>query len=567
MSHLPMAWLRLAGLPLLIAALGLSGAAVVSAAASGAASDAGIRHAGSPTAVAGSYLVVLKDTGSLRSTGVSAAAQSLAGRYHGQISQIYRSALPGFAVRLSPAEARKLAAHPSVAFVEQDQLVRPFATQLNPPSWGLDRIDQRFLPLDHSYTYNTTAPNVHVYVIDTGIRITHQDFGGRASYGRDVVDNDNIADDCNGHGTHAAGVAGGTAHGVAKGVQLVAVRVLNCAGSATTAQVVAGIDWVTANAIEPAVANLALGGGISTALDTAVTNSINSGVTYSVVAGASNSNACNFSPARVPPAITVGATDINDQRASFSNFGPCLDLFAPGVGITSTAHTSDTATVTISGTSMATAHVTGAAALILGLNPTFTPQQVRDTMVANATPGVVGNPGAGSPNLLLFTLFGAAPVTVFFDNFETGLGWTTNPSGTDTATTGQWQRGDPQQTSSAGTVYQLGTTVSGMNDLVTGAAAGSGVERVRHRRRHHQCPLAGDRAAVGHADADVLLVSGPPEQFVECGLPAGEGGRRQHQHGLPAARCGRQPGCGLGVCVGEHLRLRRAVGAAARRSG
>ena len=473
MSHSPMARLRLAGLPLLAAVLGLSGAVSPSSGGPAAASGPTIRHAGSPTAVAGSYLVVLENGAA--ATGAADVARSLAARYHGRIGQIYSSALHGFSVRLTAAQALRLAASPEVAYVEQDQVVRPFATQPNPPSWGLDRIDQRNLPLDNSYTYTTTAANVHVYVIDTGIRITHQDFGGRASYGRDVIDNDNIADDCNGHGTHAAGVAGGTAHGVAKGVQLVAVRALSCAGSATTAQVVAGIDWVTANAVTPAVANLAIGGGISTALDTAVTNSINSGVTYSVVAGASNSDACNFSPARVPAAITTGATDINDQRASFSNFGPCLDLFAPGVGITSTAHTSDTATVTLSGTSMATAHVTGAAALILADHPTFTPQQVRDTMVANATPGVVGNPGPGSPNLLLYTLFGAAPVTVFFDNFETNLGWTTNPTGTDTATTGQWQRGDPQQTSSGGTVYQLGTTVSGINDLVTGAAAGSGV--------------------------------------------------------------------------------------------
>ncbi|HET8662241.1 MAG TPA: S8 family serine peptidase, partial [Micromonosporaceae bacterium] len=262
-------------------------------------------------------------------------------------------------------------------------------------------------PLDSSYTYPNTASNVHAYIIDTGIRFTHTDFGGRATSGFDAIDGGS-ADDCHGHGTHVAGTTGGGAYGVAKGVQLVAVRVLSCSGSGTTAQVIAGVDWVTANAVKPAVANMSLGGGVQTALDAAVANSIASGVTYAIAAGNSNADACNFSPARVGTAITLGATDINDNRASFSNWGTCLDLFAPGVSIPSAWWTSDTATASLSGTSMASPHAAGAAALVASANPTWSPQQVRDQIVADATTGVVGNPGAGSPNRLLFV--GSAPV-------------------------------------------------------------------------------------------------------------------------------------------------------------
>ncbi|HZN20739.1 MAG TPA: S8 family serine peptidase, partial [Micromonosporaceae bacterium] len=306
------------------------------------------------------------------------------------------------------AVARRLAADPAVDYVQQNHVLGLVGTQPNPPSWGLDRIDQRSRPLDSSYTYPSTAANVHAYIIDTGIRFTHTDFGGRAVSGFDAIDGGS-ADDCHGHGTHVAGTTGGTAYGVAKAVQLVAVRVLSCSGSGTTAQVVAGVDWVTANAVKPAVANMSLGGGVQTALDSAVANSIASGVTYAIAAGNSNADACNFSPARVGTAITLGATDINDNRASFSNFGTCLDLFAPGVSIVSAWWTSDTATSTLSGTSMAAPHAAGVAALVASANPTFTPQQVRDEIVADATTGVVVNPGVGSPNLLLFVDNGTTP--------------------------------------------------------------------------------------------------------------------------------------------------------------
>jgi len=463
-------------------ALALSGAAiaaVVAAAMVGTpanAAEGSVIGAGRPDAVAGSYIVVLKD-GAVSSTGVRTKASSLATKHSGRIGHVYSAALRGFSANLTAQEARRMAADPSVAYVEQDSLVHADATQSPVPSWGLDRIDQRNLPLNNSYTYPNTASNVHAYIIDTGIRFSHNDFGGRASSGFDAIDG-GTADDCHGHGTHVAGTVGGSSFGVAKGVQLVGVRVLNCSGSGTNAQVIAGVDWVTQNAIKPAVANMSLGGGITTSLDSAVANSISSGVTYAIAAGNSNgANACNFSPARVASAITLGSTTMTDARSSFSNIGTCLDLFAPGSSITSAWFSSDTATNTISGTSMATPHAAGAAALIASVNPTWTPAQVRNELVADATPNVVSGAGTGSPNLLLFVDNGGGPPppppgTVFFDNFETNLGWTTNASGTDTATTGQWVRGDPAGTSS-GITLQLGTTVSGSNDLVTGAAAGT----------------------------------------------------------------------------------------------
>jgi subtilisin family serine protease len=381
-------------------------AAVASQPASAAVQEGSIRDAGTSEVVLNSFVVGLKAAG-MSASGVDSSAHALARRYGGLVGHTYSHALRGFEVSLSEAKAKRLAANPAVDYVQRNGIYRISDTQLNPPSWGLDRIDQRDLPLDNSYTYPNTASNVHAYIIDTGIRFTHTTFGGRASSGFDAVDGGS-ADDCNGHGTHVAGTIGGSQYGVAKAVLLVAVRVLNCAGSGTTAGVAAGVDWVTGNSIKPAVANMSLGGGVDTTLDNAVANSIASGVTYGIAAGNSNANACNFSPARVPAAITVGATDINDNRASFSNFGTCVDIFAPGVNITSSWMTSDTATNTISGTSMATPHVVGVAALIASANPTFTPQQVRDAMVADSTPGKVINPGTGSPNRLLFVNNGGA---------------------------------------------------------------------------------------------------------------------------------------------------------------
>ncbi|MFD7285511.1 S8 family peptidase [Streptomyces sp. NPDC059863] len=351
-------------------------------------------------AVQGSYIVTLKKTAGLKSA--SAAGRSVVSEYGGTVKRTYTAALNGYAAELSPAQARRLAADPAVDQVFQDREVHALATQTNPPSWGLDRIDQAALPLNNSFTYPDSAgEGSTVYVIDTGVRITHQDIAGRASNGYDAVDNDNVAQDGNGHGTHVAANAAGTAYGVAKKARIVAVRVLNNAGSGTTAQVVAGIDWVTNNHGPRSVANVSLGGGANAAIDTAVQNSINSGVTYAIAAGNSGANAQNYSPARVADAITVGATTSTDARASYSNFGARVDIFAPGSAITSAWNTSDTATSSISGTSMATPHVAGAAAVYLAGHPTATPAQVAAALVNGATNGVVTNPGTGSPNKLL----------------------------------------------------------------------------------------------------------------------------------------------------------------------
>ncbi|MGW9074828.1 S8 family peptidase [Streptomyces yangpuensis] len=382
-----------------VAALALGAAAALPASAADSGAQGVIENAGAAGTISGSYIVTLKDSAA-RSTADSGKA--VAKRYGAAIDRTYSSALNGYSVKVSEAQARKLAADPAVQSVVQDRVFTVDATQPNPPSWGLDRIDQRALPLNQSYTYPDKAgEGVTAYIIDTGVRITHQDFGGRASYGFDAIDNDNTAQDGHGHGTHVAGTVAGGAYGVAKKAKIVGVRVLDNNGSGTTAQVVAGIDWVTRNAVKPAVANMSLGGGADSALDTAVRNSIASGITYGVAAGNESTNASTKSPARVAEAITVGATTNTDAKASYSNYGSVLDLFAPGSSITSAWATGDSATNTISGTSMATPHVVGAAALHLSQNTSSTPAQVRDALVGAATPNVVTSPGTGSPNLLL----------------------------------------------------------------------------------------------------------------------------------------------------------------------
>lgn len=364
-----------------------------------------LRLAAAETAIPDSWIVVFK--GGTKST--EAVAGELTRRGNGRLSHVYRTALNGFSAQMTQAQARRLASDSRVAYVEQDSKVAATATQSG-ATWGIDRIDQRNLPLSGTYTYNTTASNVHVYVIDTGLRTSHSEFGGRATIGTDKVGDGQNGNDCNGHGTHVAGTTAGSTYGVAKGAAIVGVRVLDCNGSGSNSAVIAGVDWVTSNAIKPAVANMSLGGGANTSLDNAVKNSIASGVTYSLAAGNGDffgnpQNACNTSPARVAEAITVGATDSADKRASFSNYGTCLDLFAPGVSITSAWKDSNTATKTISGTSMAAPHTAGAAALYLAANPTATPAQVRDALVNGATTGKVQDPKTGSPNRLLYTLF------------------------------------------------------------------------------------------------------------------------------------------------------------------
>ncbi|MFC8126693.1 S8 family peptidase [Streptomyces sp. NPDC057302] len=375
--------------------------AVTALPAQAAPAEGTVIGAGSADAVQGSYLVTLKKDSGLKAA--STQGKGLISGYGGSVRKTFKSALNGYTADLSAAEARRLAADPAVATVEQNRRVQADATQSNAP-WGLDRIDQTSLPLSGTYTYPDTAGSgVTAYVIDTGVRITHSEISGRAVNGYDAVDGDNTAQDGNGHGTHVATTIAGKTYGVAKKAKIVAVRVLDNNGSGTTAGVVAGIDWVTSNhaAGAPAVANMSLGGGASTTLDNAVKNSIADGVSYAVAAGNEGVNASSSSPARVPAAITVGATSNTDAKASWSNYGSVLDIFAPGVSIKAGWNTSDTATNTISGTSMATPHVAGAAAVYLAGHTSATPAQVSTALVNGATSGKVTSPGTGSPNKLL----------------------------------------------------------------------------------------------------------------------------------------------------------------------
>ena len=355
-----------------------------------------ILDAGSADAIANSYIVVLKPG----ETGVGSASQKLISRYGGQVATTYTAAVRGFHATMAAGQAAHLAADPSVQYVVQDATVG--AADQPTPTWGLDRLDQRSLPLSKSYSAPSAA-GVTAYVIDSGIRISHKEFGGRARSGWDFVDDDANADDCKGHGTHVAGTIGGATFGVARDVKLVSVRVLDCNGSGSYSSILGGIDWVTAHAVKPAVANMSLGGPVNKAIDDAVSRSIAKGITYAVAAGNDSRDACKQSPAHASAAITVGATDQKDARGSFSNYGSCLDIFAPGVRILSASNSSNTASMTMSGTSMASPHVAGAAALVLAAHPGWTPAQVRDDLVGRADAGLVTNPGQGSPNKLLFT--------------------------------------------------------------------------------------------------------------------------------------------------------------------
>jgi subtilisin family serine protease len=403
-----------------------------------------------PKAIPDEYIVVLhEDVKGVALRGSAEVARELVEARGGQVLHTYERALKGFWVKMSEAQVRELLADPQVAYIEENGVVSASASQTS-ATWGIDRIDQRNLPRDSTYNYNFDGTGVHAYIIDTGMRLTHSQYTGRVGNGFDAITAGGTAADCHGHGTHVAGTVGGTTWGVAKKVTLHPVRVLDCTGNGTDAQVIAGLDWVAANHVKPAVANMSLGGDASQALDDAVERMIAAGVVTAVAAGNDSTNACNYSPARTPNALTVGSTTSSDARSSFSNYGTCLDIFGPGSSITSSAYSSDTASTSMSGTSMASPHVAGVAALYLQANPSATPAQTMAALTTNATPSKVTSPGTGSPNRLLYSMFITG---------GGGGGDTTAPSTSITAPAG-------------------GSTVSGTTTVSANASDDVGVSRV-----------------------------------------------------------------------------------------
>jgi serine protease len=359
------------------------------------------------------FIVVLRST----ETDVAGTAARLTTMSNGAVKTVWQHALKGFVAQLSATSAAQLAARPEVASIEADGIATTFAVQTPVGSWGQDRVDQRNLPLNNSFTYPNTANNVNVYTIDTGLLGTHNEFTGRVGNGINFVNapaggNQSWAD-CNGHGTHVTGTIAGTVYGLAKGATVHAVRVLDCGGSGSWSWVISGMNWVAANAVKPAVANMSLGGGLNSAVNQAAINLANSGVLVALASGNSSANACSFSPAAAGTTngvITTNASTNTDARASFSNFGTCTDIFAPGQSIKSAWIGGNTQTNTISGTSMASPHVAGVGALYLSANPASTPSAAETAIKTNATPNKITNAGSGSPNLLVYTGFiGGAP--------------------------------------------------------------------------------------------------------------------------------------------------------------
>lgn len=470
--------------------------------------------------------------------------------------QTYTNALAGFAGELNAQTLVALQNDSRVDYIVPNQIYTINEEQPS-PTWGLDRIDTRDLPMDNTYGYESDGTGVDVYILDTGVRSSHTEFGGRVVGGYSATGDS--YDDCNGHGTHVAGTIGGNTYGVAKNVSIYAVRVIDCDGRGSTADVIAGIDWVTQNATGPSVANMSLSGMVNSSIDAAVRNSIAAGIFYAVASGNSGRDACQASPARVAEALTVNASDNNDNRASFSNYGSCTDIFAPGQNIRSAWNSDDNSTNTISGTSMAAPHAAGVAALYLANDPTASPRRVFDALLENATPGKISNPGSGSPNLLLYSQVsqsvkhprdqfssvastvslqievnnfanrdlafsatdlpagldinsatglitgnptteaiyqttvsaafgGSSSESISFEwsivaedaliqyDFESQQGWEANPAGTDTATSGRWERATPEQTTFRDISLQYGATVSGQTALITGGSAGGSAE-------------------------------------------------------------------------------------------
>ena len=362
------------------------------------------------------YIVVLNDdqVGEFaEGPQIEAEAQFLSFQYGGSVERVYSNALKGFSAQMSPVEAEALSFDDRVLFVEEDTTIGISASQTNAP-WNLDRADQRGLPLDGNFDYSNNGAGAHVYILDTGIRTSHQEFGGRASVSLDVIGDGQNGQDCNGHGTHVAGTVGGQTYGIAKGAWLHSVRVLPCSGSGQISDVISGIDWVKANRVNPAVANISITApGTSPSLESAVTNAIASGVVFTIAAGNSQWDACDYTPARTPNAITVAATAEADERALYSNWGPCVDLFAPGNAVTSSGNSSDSSTRVLSGTSMAAPLVAGVAAVYRASNPSASPSAVAQAINAATTLGVVTNiDGTSSPNKLLYSwIFGAPSPT------------------------------------------------------------------------------------------------------------------------------------------------------------
>ncbi len=375
----------------------------------------------------GRYIVVLKENVARLSSErgnrprITDIAREMVGTHRAKLLRSYEHALRGFVVEANDDTLAKLLADPRVAYVEEDGMAFPNPTQSG-ATWGIDRVDQVNLPLSGTYTYDTTASNVHAYVIDTGVLDTHTQFTGRMGNGYTAIYDGQGTSDCNGHGTHVAGTLGGTTWGIAKGVTIHPVRVFGCSGGSPWSTIIAGIDWVTANHVKPAVANLSLGGSGNTSVDAATNTLINAGVTVVVAAGNQGADACGYSPARVANAITVGSTQSNDARSWFSNHGSCLDMFAPGSGITSAWWTSTTASTSLDGTSMASPHVAGAAALHLAGNPNATPSQVATALINKASLNKVSDARAGSPNRLLYTLTPTAQPPVITSLYCSGQG-------------------------------------------------------------------------------------------------------------------------------------------------
>ena len=422
--------------------------------------------------IKGQYIVVLKDDAASlanersRLARVSTVARNLATQHRAKLVRSYENVLRGFVVRADDKALARLLADPRVAYVEEDGVMSISATQTS-ATWGIDRIDQRDLPLNQTYTYDTTASGVHAYVLDTGLLGTHSQFTNRVGNGWSAISDGRGTTDCNGHGTHVAGTLGGSTYGVAKGVTLHPVRVLGCDGTGSFSGIIDGMDWVASNHTKPAVANMSIGGGATQSVDDAVTRLHNAGVTVVVAAGNNSASACNYSPARAAAAITVGSTTNTDARSSFSNYGSCLDIYGPGSNILSSWYTSTTATNTISGTSMASPHVAGVAALYLANNPNATPTQVRNAIVDNATSGKVTDAGSGSPNKLLYSLFGSTPPPgdtysvsgTVTNSAGTGVSGVTVSNGTVSATTNS--SGAYTLTGLANATYTLTPSLSG----------------------------------------------------------------------------------------------------------